>query len=165
MNVADGKVVVIHYTLARQDGGFVESTRGKSPIAYLHGTGGMMKGIEQALADQPVGARLQVTVPPELGFGDRKGGGPVAVPRREFPKETQLAEGMPLRIPGSDGQQVLVWVTKIRGAKVWIDVDHPLAGHTLDLDVEVLHVRDPYPEELEHGHAHGADGDAHMHHG
>lgn len=158
MNVADGKVVVIHYTLSREDGSFVESTRGKAPIAYLHGRGSMMPGIEQALADQPVGTRLNVTVPPELGFGDRKGKGAVAVPRKEFPKGTELAVGMPMKIPGSDGEPVVVWVTKLQGSKVWIDVDHPLAGASLALDVEVLHVRDPMPEELEHGHAHGSDG-------
>lgn len=156
--VGDGKVVVIHFTLTRDDGKVVESTRGKAPLAYLHGRNNIIDGMERALADQPVGAHLQVDLPPEDAFGARTSKGAQAVPRRELPKDLELFVGRPLDLPGSDGQTVRLWVTRIQGSKVWLDVDHPLAGETLHFDVEVLHVRDPYPEELEHGHAHGPDG-------
>jgi FKBP-type peptidyl-prolyl cis-trans isomerase SlyD len=159
--VADGKVVVIHFTLTREDGKVVESTRGKGPLAYLHGRNNIIGGMERAIADQPQGAHLQVDIPPEDGFGVRKGTGPQAVPRRELPKDLELFVGRPLDLPGSDGELLRVWVTRIQGAKVWLDVDHPLAGQTLHFDVEVLLVRDPFPEELEHGHAHGPGGFAH----
>jgi FKBP-type peptidyl-prolyl cis-trans isomerase SlyD len=69
---------------------------------------------------------------------------------------------MPLEIRDSAGNPVRVWITKVQGTRVWIDIDHPLAGKTLQFDVEIVNVRDPVPEELEHGHAHGADG--HHHH-
>ena len=43
---------------------------------------------------------------------------------------------------------------EVSSSKVWIDVDHPLAGKTLRYDVDILDVRDADPEELSHGHAH-----------
>jgi FKBP-type peptidyl-prolyl cis-trans isomerase SlyD len=162
-SVAAGKVVVIHYTLTGADGRLIESTRGKAPMAYLHGQNNVIPGLEAALSGQEAGAHVQFTVPPEQGYGERKGKGPQSVPRKEFPRKMELREGMPLDIPGSDGQPVRVWVTRMQGSKVWIDVDHPLAGQTLTFDVEVVGVRDPYPEELEHGHAHGTDGHSHQH--
>jgi FKBP-type peptidyl-prolyl cis-trans isomerase SlyD len=162
VSVASGKVVVIHYTLTGADGRLIESTRGKAPMAYLHGQNNVIPGLEAALADKNVGDQVQFTIPPEQAYGVRKGKGPQAVPRKEFPRKMDLRENMPLDIPGGDGQPVRVWVTKIQGSKVWIDVDHPLAGQSLSFDVEIVHIRDPYPEEIEHGHAHGSDG--HHHH-
>jgi FKBP-type peptidyl-prolyl cis-trans isomerase SlyD len=156
--VADGKVVVIHFTLTRDDGKVVESTRGKDPLAYLHGRGNLIGGMERALEGQPIGAHLDVALAPADAFGERTGSGAQSVPRRELPRDLELFVGRPLELPGSDGQVARLWVTRIQGARVWLDVDHPLAGQTLRFDVEVLHVRDPLPEELDHGHAHGRDG-------
>lgn len=79
------------------------------------------------------------------GFGERKGNGPQAVPRKEFRRDAKLAVGMPLELKDSSGTPVRVWVTKVVGGKVWIDLDHPLAGKELTFDVELLFVRDPTP--------------------
>jgi FKBP-type peptidyl-prolyl cis-trans isomerase SlyD len=155
--VQDGKVVVIHYTMRDGDTA-IESTRGKEPVAYLHGRNQMIPGVERALGDQEVGAVLSFVVAPEDSYGARVGSGPQAVPRKEFPRKMNLQEGMPLEIKDSAGNPVRVWITKIQGTRVWIDIDHPLAGRDLTFDVEVIAVRDPLPEELEHGHAHGAHG-------
>jgi FKBP-type peptidyl-prolyl cis-trans isomerase SlyD len=46
---------------------------------------------------------------------------------------------------------------------VTVDANHPLAGVTLNFDVEVVNVREASAEELAHGHAHGPGG--HHHHG
>ncbi|MEZ4235113.1 MAG: peptidylprolyl isomerase [Myxococcota bacterium] len=163
LEVADGRVVVIHYTLTRDDGQLVESSRGKAPLAYLHGRGSLLSGMEKALAGQQAGAKLDIELAPEEAFGARQGPGPQAVPRKELPKNLELFVGRPLDVPGSDGQNVRLWVTKVQGARVWLDVDHPLAGHKLRFDVEVLRVREPTAEEIEHGHAHGPDGVLHGH--
>lgn len=156
--VADGKVVIIHYTLKGEDGVVIESTAGRDPLAYLHGHRNVIPGMERALAGKSPGDRLAVTIPAGDAYGERRGPGPQEVPRKEFPRKMELREGMPLQIRDSAGNPVQVWVTKVQGSRVWIDIDHPLAGRTLTFDVEIVHVRDPYPEELEHGHAHGAHG-------
>ncbi len=158
VQVEEGKVVVFHYALTAA-GGFSEDTRhGASPMAYLHGKGQLVPGLERALAGRVAPDRFQVTVSAADGFGERKGNGPQAVPRKEFRRDAKLAVGMPLELKDSSGTPVRVWVTKVVGGKVWIDLDHPLAGKELTFDVELLFVRDPTPEELAHGHAHGLDG-------
>jgi FKBP-type peptidyl-prolyl cis-trans isomerase SlyD len=44
---------------------------------------------------------------------------------------------------------------------VTLDANHPLAGVDLAFEVEITAVRAATPEELAHGHAHGADGAGH----
>jgi FKBP-type peptidyl-prolyl cis-trans isomerase SlyD len=55
---------------------------------------------------------------------------------------------------------MLVTVTKVETEEVTVDANHPLAGQTLNFDVEITEIRDATEEELGHGHVHGAD-DAH----
>ena len=52
-------------------------------------------------------------------------------------------------------------IKKIEGDNITIDFNHPLAGKNLEFDLELIDIRDASPEELEHGHAHGADGHHH----
>jgi FKBP-type peptidyl-prolyl cis-trans isomerase SlyD len=54
-----------------------------------------------------------------------------------------------------------VTVTEIAGETVTIDGNHPLAGKTLNFDIEVTQVRDATLEETLHGHVHGAGGVEH----
>lgn len=160
--IADGNVALIHYVLTDDDGKKLDSSRGGPPLAYLHGTGSIVSGLEKALVGKVVGDTVQAVVPPEEGYGERKGDGPQAVPKREFGKHAaQLREGMPIRVPNSAGEPVVVYVHQIRGSRVYIDVNHPLAGKTLHFDVEVVGVREATADEMAHGHAHGPDGHAH----
>jgi len=54
-----------------------------------------------------------------------------------------------------------VTVTQIVGDMLTLDGNHPLAGKNLHFEIEVTGVREPTPEELAHGHVHGAGGHHH----
>jgi FKBP-type peptidyl-prolyl cis-trans isomerase SlyD len=156
--VADGTVVTIHFTLTDAAGRVVGSTRGGEPMAYLHGHQNIVPALEAVLVGKAEGDEVREVV---KAYGERKGKGAQAVPRREFPKDVDLVEGRPLQIQGSDGEPVQVWVTKVQGARVWIDIDHPMAGQDLTFEAQILSVRPAETVELEHGHAHGPEGHHH----
>jgi len=158
--IESGKVGVIAYTVHDSEGTFVHRMSKDSPQHYLHGHGNLPAGLERELDGLEVGATRSVEVSPADGFGERTGE-PQAVPKREFPRNIKLEAGMPLRMEGSDGEEVIVWVHEVRGSRVLLHTDHPLAGKTLRYEVEVLDVRDPTAEELSHGHAHGPGGHHH----
>jgi len=42
-----------------------------------------------------------------------------------------------------------------------VDLNHPMAGKTLDFDVAIQEVRDGTEEEIKHGHAHPPGTEAH----
>src|SRR5688500_5763250 len=109
--VADGQVVTFHFTLTDAAGRVVGSTQGAPPMAYLHGHSNIVPALEAVLAGKGEGDRVHEVV---RAYGDRKGKGAQAVPRREFPKDVALTEGSPLEIQGSDGQPVRVWITKVQ---------------------------------------------------
>jgi FKBP-type peptidyl-prolyl cis-trans isomerase SlyD len=52
-------------------------------------------------------------------------------------------------------------VVKVGLKTLDVDTNHPLAGKTVSFAVEVVEVRDATPEEVQHGHAHGAGGHQH----
>ena len=47
--------------------------------------------------------------------------------------------------------------------EVIVDGNNPLAGITLNFDVEILEVRDASEDEMAHGHVHGEGGCGHDH--
>lgn len=157
--VADGKVVIIRYTLTDTDGKVLDST-GEGVFAYLHGGGNIVPGLEESLAGRAAGDALSVIVPPAKGYGDKVATEPQPVPRKEFKKDARIEPGVAFRATGSDGKDLTLYVTKVQGSKVWVDRNHPLAGKTLAFDVEIVGIREPTYEESQHGHAHGASGRA-----
>ena len=60
-----------------------------------------------------------------------------------------------------DGKQLPFTIKSVEGNDVTLDFNHPLAGQTLTFEVELLNLRDATPEELSHGHVHGAGGHHH----
>jgi FKBP-type peptidyl-prolyl cis-trans isomerase SlyD len=64
-----------------------------------------------------------------------------------------IQPGMQFQTEGPAGVQVIV-VTEVNGDDITIDANHPLAGKTLNFDVNIEDVRDATQEEIDHGHAH-----------
>jgi FKBP-type peptidyl-prolyl cis-trans isomerase SlyD len=156
----NGKVVQIHYSLST-GGQPLESSRGGEPLTYLHGAQNIIPGLEKAIAGRGPGETLSVDVPPAEGYGERNRPERQEVPRVAFPPNVEIQAGMRF-VTESDGEAVPVWVDEVTEDTVYIDFNHPLAGHTLRFDVEVLTVRDATQEEVTHGHPHGPGG--HHHH-
>ena len=161
MLIAPEKVVLIHYTLKNDSGETLDSSSGGDPLAYLHGQGNLIPGLEKALEGKQAGDKLSVSVGPGDGYGQRDDKLVQQVPRRQF-GGANVQPGMQFHAQTSQGQTRVVTVTNIAGDMVTVDGNHPLAGENLHFDVEVTEVRDASAEELEHGHVHGPGG--HHHH-
>jgi len=161
--IADGLVVVLNYTLRSDEGEVIDSSTADDPMAYLHGADNIVPGLEQALTGKTVGFSGHVKVDPEDGYGERDDLPPQPVPRSAFPANMTLAAGMQFMTEGPNGEHVPVWIARVEGDQVFVDPQHPLAGKTLNFDVEVLAVRPASADEMNHGHPHGPDGHGHHH--
>ncbi|MGA9853218.1 MAG: peptidylprolyl isomerase [Gammaproteobacteria bacterium] len=159
MRFAKDTVVSIDYTLTDKDGAVLDSSRGQTPLAYLHGSGNIIPGLEEALEGKSAGDSLKVTVPPEKGYGQRDESIAQKVPRKLFDTEQEITPGMRFHAQGEHDHHT-VTVTAVDSEHVTVDANHPLAGKTLNFDVNVVEVRTATGEELSHGHMHGA----HDHH-
>lgn len=160
--IADGLVGVFHYTLTDDEGTVLDSSHGEEPMAYLHGHGNVIAGLERALAGRRAGEDFEVRIEPADAYGEHKDVPEQRVRRREFPKDFPVREGQMVPLEGQGGVRQ-VWITSVKGAWVTLSVNHPLAGQALNFAIQVVGVRAASAGELEHGHAHGVDG-AHSHH-
>jgi FKBP-type peptidyl-prolyl cis-trans isomerase SlyD len=160
MQVADSRVVMIHYTLTNEQGEVLDSSRDAEPMAYLHGSGNIIKGLEKALEGKAAGDKLQVKVAPEDGYGVRDERLVQKVPKRAFQGIRDIKPGMQFQAQGNNGP-VQVRVINVAGDMVTVDGNHALAGETLNFDVEITEVRAATAEEMSHGHVHGAGGHHH----
>lgn len=160
MKIEDNKVVQMHYHLTDEKGAVLDSSQGREPLAYIHGVGNIIVGLEKQLSDKVAGDKVKAVVPPEEGYGERDDSLVQVVPKTGFQGEEELTEGMQVQV-GTEQGNAIATVAKIEGEDVTLDVNHPLAGVTLTFDVEIVDIRDATQEELEHGHVHGAGGHNH----
>lgn len=161
MKVAKNTVVSITYTLKDSEGNLLDSTDASDPLAYLHGVGNLIPGMEKALNDRDSGETFQCVIPPEEGYGAFDEELVWELEKAQFAELGDVEEGTQFVLE-TDDDQVLVTVVDIKDDVVIVDGNHELADETLYFDITVVDVRDATPEEVEHGHAHGP-GSAHDH--
>jgi FKBP-type peptidyl-prolyl cis-trans isomerase SlyD len=160
MQIADKKVVYIHYTLKDKEGMVLDSSSQETPLAYIHGMGDIIPGLEKALAGKSEGDKFNINIEPEEAYGQRNEMLVQTVPRSAFQGVEDLQEGMQFQAQTPNGPQMIT-VTEVEMDQVTVDANHPLAGETLDFDVEVVDIREATEEELDHGHVHNPDSPHH----
>ena len=160
MSISRDQVVSIHYTLTDDAGEVIDRSSAGEPFAYLHGHGNLIPGLESELTGRKAGERLVVKVSPADGYGEYDEKLVQQVPRRTLKGVAQVKPGMRLQTHGAEGPRMLT-VTHVAGDLVTLDGNHPLAGKTLNFEVEIAAVRAATAEELAHGHVHGAGGHHH----
>ena len=160
MQVATNKAVTIHYTLTNQEGDVVDSSRDGEPLAYIHGIGALVSGLESELDGKSIGDNVVVTVQPEDGYGHKTPELIQSVPKEAFQFDGDIEVGMRFQAETDHGVE-LVEVVDVDEATVTVDANHPLAGETLNFDVEIVAIRDATAEEVEHGHIHSEGGCQH----
>jgi len=160
MQIANDVVVSIEYTLTDDQGNVIDSSAGGEPLAYLHGAGNIIPGLEAALEGKIVGDAFKISIAPADGYGEKNDDMLQQVPREMFQGVDVIEAGMQFHAQTDHGMQVIT-VSAVDGDLVTVDGNHPLAGQNLHFDVKVLEVRAPSEEELEHGHVHGAGGHHH----
>lgn len=153
MLIEKNKVVEIDYTLKDEKGQVIDTSQGREPLSYIQGIGNLIPGVENAIAGKGSGEQVEVTVPPETGYGVRDESLVLSLGRDKFTEVEDLKEGLRFRMDTEDGPAVFT-VTNIEEDTVHVDGNHPLAGMTLHFDITVQSVREATAEELEHGHVH-----------
>lgn len=148
MRVQKNSMVSIHYTMTRENGEVVYSSRGHAPIDYLHGYGNIVSGLEEALEGATVGANFEVSLPPEKRYGEFSMDWVKKVPRSTFADADKVAVGMTFIVQTEDGPRQFV-VKSVNGDEVEVDGNHRLAGETIRYSVSVIGLRDSTPAERE----------------
>jgi len=160
LQIAKKTVARIEYKLTDDSGEVIDTSEGQEPLAYLHGSGNILPGLESELEGKTSGDAFKVRITAADGYGERDEGLVQDVPKDQLPEGAELQLGMQFQAQSEHGFHILT-VVGIGDATVKMDANHPLAGVALNFEVEVVEVRDATSEELEHGHVHGPGGEEH----
>ncbi len=161
MKITKSTVASLEYTLTDNDGEVMDTSEGREPLAYIHGIGNLIPGLEKELEGKEEGDSFQVSIPPKEAYGKRDEALMQVAPRADFAGvEEPLEKGMQLEFQSEQGDQVAT-VIAIDGDNITLDANHPLAGETLNFKVSIVSIREATEDELQHGHAHGPGGAHH----
>lgn len=156
LTVSDGLIVSLDYALRLDDGEVIDTSAGREPLDYLHGSGQIIPGLEQELHGLAVGDEKDVEVAPADGYGLRDADAFQEIPMAAFPPDAELEPGMAFELLSNSGDPITAFVAEVRPESVLLDFNHPLAGETLHFRIKIAALRAATAEELAHGHAHGA---------
>lgn len=156
MKIAKNAVVSFHYTLSNNDGEVLDSSEGHEAFTYLQGGQMIVPGLEAQMEGKAKGDKFKAVVSPELGYGEFDKQLLQRVPLDRFGGQT-VEKGMQFQA----GEHSVVTVEEITETDVLVNGNHPLAGVTLNFEVEVTDVRDATSDEVAHGHVHGPGGHHH----
>lgn len=152
MIIKDKVVVTLHYTVTDDNGQQVDASPEWEPLTYMNDTHGLLPGLEKALQGHKAGDSLQITVPPEEGYGNSDPDLIHKVPLNAFADVGPIEVGMQFELESEEGHGEQFTVTSIDGEQVTVDANHSLAGKVLHFDVRIESLREATSLELEVGH-------------
>ena len=134
----------MHFSIALEDGTVAESSReDKEPLEFVMGDGTMVQGLELALYGLAQGDKQTIKIGPETAFGYHDPDNVHVIAREEFPQNMQLTRGTIIEFNTPAGDEVPGTVLEANDTEVKVDFNHPLAGHEITFEVEVLSVESP----------------------
>ena len=163
MLVQDKTVVRFHYELSEVTANgneFIEKSNADEAMAYLHGQGAIIAGLENEMEGKQAGDEFEVTVQAEDAYGKRDENAKQRIPIKHLFQKKRLQKGMIVSVNTQDGPREVV-IEKVGKFNVDVDTNHPLAGKDLHFKIKIEDVREATAEEIAHGHAHGPGGHHH----
>lgn len=137
--VQAGDTVRIHYTGRLAEGGEVfDSSREREPLEFVAGSDKLIPGVSKAVIGMAPGESKKVSVAPEEGYGAHDPRLEQQVPRSALPDEAKV--GDQLVAMTADEQRIPVVVRELGDDIARLDANHPLAGQTLEFELEVVEV-------------------------
>ncbi|MBF0483541.1 MAG: peptidylprolyl isomerase [Candidatus Omnitrophica bacterium] len=136
--VEKGKKVQFNYVL-KVDGKVVEES--KQPLTFTVGGNMIIPGLENKMMGMKVGDKKEIVVAPKDAYGEIDPKMVREVAKTQFPKDFAGKPGMMIELKAKGQTNGVVGIIKeIKDAVILVDFNHPLAGKTLNFNVEVVKV-------------------------
>jgi FKBP-type peptidyl-prolyl cis-trans isomerase SlpA len=137
--IGQNSEVTLHFALRLENGDTVDSTFDKAPATFKVGDGNLLPGFEAKLFGFKAGDKRTVVVEPENAFGQPNPQNVQVMPRSQF-VDMELSEGLLVIFNDAANTELPGVVKAFDETQVTVDFNHPLAGKTLNFEVEILSV-------------------------
>ncbi len=152
MKVENNKMVAVNYTLT-VNGEVADQSQPGAPLQFVFGTGMLLPKFEEAIVGMSAGEKTSFTLEPKDGYGEVAAEAVVDLPKTIFMvdgvvAEDILVEGNVVPMGDANGNRMMGRIISIAEESVKMDFNHPMAGQTLNFEVEIESVRDVTPEDM-----------------
>jgi FKBP-type peptidyl-prolyl cis-trans isomerase SlpA len=135
-----GSEVLMHFTISLADGTVAETTEGDEPLRFVMGDETLAEGLELALFGLKAGDKQSLRIGPETAYGFPDLDNVHPMDRADFPEDMELERGVIVSFALPDGEEYPGMITEVGDKQVTVDFNHPLAGHEILFEVEILEV-------------------------
>jgi len=143
ISVGPGCAVTMHFSLRFRDGMVADASEPGEPMTFVMGDGSMVQGLELALYGLKAGDKQTIELDPLHAFGFSDPENVHSLPRTEFAPELPLDIGIVLAFSTPSGEEVPGMIKEVRDDEVIVDFNHPLAGHDVIFEVEIVDIAPP----------------------
>ncbi len=136
----EGDTVRIHYSGSLEDGTVFDSSQDREPLEFTLGEGKVIPGFEKAVIGLDEGGKTQVKIEPDEAYGQRRDDLIVSIDRQQIADQIEPELGMTLQASAPDGSVAPVTIVDMDESTVTLDGNHPLAGKTLNFEIELVSI-------------------------
>ena len=142
------QTLICHLKMTLNDGSVAEdTTQTKKPVQLVLGNQSLSPAFEKALHNPVVGDVRTFKLEPEDAFGQHDKNQVHPLPKSIFSVDSgELKEGAIMMFEQNTGSEVLGVVNKIEAETVWVDFNHPLAGHVVAFKSKYWRLKPIKPE-------------------
>ena len=137
--------VLIHFTGRMLDGRIVDSSKDRGAVELQLGNGSVPPGLERAIVGMQSGEKKSTIVKVEDAFGPRRTDLILRINAAALPPDVNPQVGEVLTMQNDKGAKLNVQVTEVTPSEIVLDGNHPLAGHDVTFDIELVRILDSQP--------------------
>lgn len=141
MTVKKGDKIRVDYTGTFDDGTVFDSSgKAGKPLEFVMGGGMLIKGFDEAVVGMKEGEEKEIKLKPEEAYGMPNPQLVQKIPRSQLPQDKEPKAGMILMVGLPTGQQMPATIKAADDKEVTLDMNHPLAGKTLNFKIKLVEI-------------------------
>ena len=140
--VEAGNTVKVDYTGKLDDGTVFDSSEGKQPLQFQTGAKQVIPGFDNGIIGMKLNDVKNIKIPAKDAYGEMHPEMVIEVPKQPFVTSQNMEpkEGIIVTLKAKDGNMMNAIVKEVKGDKMILDFNHPLAGKTLNFHVKVVEI-------------------------
>ncbi len=136
--VTDGNKVKVHYTGTFDNGEVFDTSRQSQPLEFEVGSGQVIPGFDNAVKGMKIGETKTVRLPEEEAYGPYNEAMIFEADPSQFEEGLSPEVGQQFQTQMEDGSPLLLTVKAVEDGKITLDANHPMAGKTLNFELELV---------------------------
>ena len=141
MKVEKGNKVKVEYEGKFEDGTVFDSSENHGqPLEFEAGAGMVVPGFDAAVLGMEKDEEKEFKIEPRDAYGELNPEAFRKVPREQLPADAEIKPGMMLGVQMPNGQQMPVKVAEVSDTEITLDLNHPLAGKTLNFKIKIIDI-------------------------